>query len=264
MTESSVALSVIVPIFNEGDVLWEMAERLAPYLDSVVGAANWQYVLVDNGSKDNSPEIINQIIERWPPSIECHLELANYGDALYAGLENADGTYAYIINVDFWDVVFLEWAWHHKETYDLILGSKRADPCLNRQTKFRRTLSWGLNTLLQFVFGFVGTDTHGQKFLNLSSMRRILKQCVMRRGQFDTEFTLKAMRQGLWMAEVPVPIVEERKQRNFMVKKILQNIYDIFRLRNIMKEVPFSGTIRYHRWARQDMEDERRARRSVL
>jgi len=41
-------------------------------------------------------------------------------------------------------------------------------------------------------------------------MRPVLGQCVMRRGQFDTEFTLRALRAGLWLAEVPVPIVEIR------------------------------------------------------
>ena len=64
------------------------------------------------------------------------------------------------------------------------------------------------------------------------------------------------MRAGLWLAEAPVPLVEQRRPRNLMVKKVLQNLYDILRLRRVMKEVPRRGPIRYHRWAREDMLQE--------
>lgn len=249
----NIYLSVIVPIFNEEDEVLLMAEQLAVHLDQVIGKDQWQYVLVDNGSVDATPQIIQHLKQQWPNSITLRLERPNYGKALRSGLEHAEGGWAYIINVDWWDPVFLRWAWLNRASYDLIIGSKRADNTLNKQQKYRRILSWGLNSILQFSFGFVGSDTHGQKLLNLSSMRPIIKDCVMLRGQFDTEFTLRAMRKGFWLAEVPVPLVEKRKQRNLMIKKIFQNIYDIFRLRRVIHKVHFSHSIRYHRWAREDM-----------
>lgn len=248
-------LSVIVPIYNEGEDLWSMAKHLAVPLDKTIGKGRWQYVLVDNGSSDSTSQIVERICRHWPTSIKIFLDQPNYGKALKAGLAQAEGGWAYIINVDFSDPGFLRWAWKFRARYDLILGSKRADNTLNQQARYRRILSWGLNTILQFCFGFVGTDTHGQKLLCLSSMGPILKECVMSRGQFDTEFTLRAMRKGLWLAEVPVPIVEKRGQRNLMIKKIVQNIWDIFMLREVMKKVPFINSIRYHRWAYKDVED---------
>lgn len=257
----AVDLSVIVPIYNEEEDLWPMAEQLAVHLDKVVGRGQWQYVLVDNGSLDSTPRIIEQITQRWPGSIHIGLGRPDYGKALAASLERTEGEWAYIINVDWWSPVLLRWAWTNRTRYDLILGSKRADNTLNQQSKYRRILSWGLNTILQFFFGFVGTDTHGQKLLRMSSMRPVLKECVMRRGQFDTEFVLRAMRKGLWLAEVPVPIVEKRNHRNFMIKKIGQNIWDIFRLRQVMKGIPFSHSIRYHKWSWEDMENDKEDRR---
>jgi glycosyltransferase involved in cell wall biosynthesis len=248
-------LSVIIPIYNEEGELWEMAKQLAVHLDKIIGQNRWQYVLVDNGSFDSTPNIVKRIIEKWPLCVQAHLDRPNYGQALATGLENAKGEWAYIINVDWWDPVFIRWAWQNRSRYDLIVGSKRADNTLNHQQKYRMILSWGLNSLLQFFFGFIGTDTHGQKLVRLSSMRPVFRKCIMRRGQFDTEFTLRAMRYGLWLAEVPVPIVEKRKQRNLMLKKIAQNIWDILILWRLMKKVPFSNSVRYHRWAREDMEN---------
>jgi hypothetical protein len=134
------------------------------------------------------------------------------------------------------------------------VGSKRADMALNDQRKYRRVLSWGLNTILQAAFGFVGSDTHGQKFIYLPAMRPIFEQCVMRRGQFDTEFTLRAGRARMWIAEVPVPIVEKRRARNLMLQKIGRNLVDIWRLRRVIRKVPIRAATRYHRWSREDVE----------
>ena len=75
----------------------------------------------------------------------------------------------------------------------------------------------------------------------------------MERGQFDTELTMRALRGGLWVAEVPVPIVQIRKPRNLMLGKIYRNFVDLLRLRRAMRNVGSVRT-RYHRWAREDME----------
>jgi glycosyltransferase involved in cell wall biosynthesis len=251
---SRILLSVVVPVYNEQDILLDMAEQLAPHLDGIVGASCWQFVLVDNGSSDRSPLICDQIVRRWPGSIKVRLDKPDYGEALYQGLMAARGPWAFIINVDFWDISFMRWCFTTRGVYDLVMGSKRADISLNQQDDYRRLLSWGLNTILQTLFGFVGSDTHGQKFLYLPTLRPIFQSCIMRRGQFDTEFTLRASRARLWLAEVPVPIVELRKARNFMLQKIVRNFIDIHRLHRLMKKVPISA-IRYHRWSREDVEN---------
>ena len=247
-------LSVVVPIYNEQELLMPMAEQLAPHLDDIAGKGNWQFVLVDNGSRDSSSAICDAIVDRWPPSIKVTLDQPNYGEALFQGLTQASGPWAFIINVDFWDVPFMRWCFRTRGVYDLVMGSKRADHALNEQDNYRRLLSWGLNTILQTVFGFVGSDTHGQKFLYLPSLRPIFQQCVMRRGQFDTEFTLRASRARLWLAEVPVPIVEVRKARNLMLHKIGRNLVDITRLHRLMRSIPIRSAMRYHRWSREDVE----------
>ena len=254
MVRNSVRASVIVPIYNEEALLLAMAEQLGPQLDELIGCGRWQFVLVDNGSRDNSYEICSEIVRLWPSTVVVRLPVPNYGEALYRGLTLSSGPWAFIINVDFWDFPFMRWCFRTRGVYDLVIGSKRADYAINQQHKYRKLLSWGLNTILQAVFGFVGSDTHGQKFLNLALMRPIFDECRMRRGQFDTEFTLRALRSQLWIAEVPVPIAEHRAARNLMVQKIIRNLVDIFRLRSVMRGVPVKAAARYHRWSREDVE----------
>jgi hypothetical protein len=262
--QQSIHLSIVVPIFNEEGVLLDMAEQIGPDLDAIAGAQRWQFVLVDNGSTDNSSVVCDQIVARWPGSIKISLPHPDFGDALYHGLINATGPWAFIINADFWDIPFMRWCFRTRGSYDLVMGSKRADAALNRQHRYRKILSWGLNVILQTVFGFVGSDTHGLKFLYLPTLRPIFETCVLRRGQFDTEFTLRASRAQLWLAELPVPISESRPPRNLMLTKILRNFVDISRLYRMMKAVPATSATRYHRWSRVDVENENGWKTSLL
>ena len=250
----SLSLSVVAPVYNEEDHLWEMAQSLGKVLDQVVGPSRWQYVLVDNGSVDSSRIVLEDITARWPTSRILRLDRPNIGAALRAGLQAAEAPFAYIINVDWWDPLFVRWAWANRQQYDLILGSKRADPTLNKLPAYRKFLSFGLNLIFQVFFDFVGRDTHGQKLIRLAAVSDILPRCVMERGQFDTELTMRALRGGLWVAEVPVPVVEIRKPRNLMLGKIYRNFVDLLRLRRAMRDVGSVRT-RYHRWAREDMEE---------
>src|SRR5262245_15929777 len=43
--QRAIQLSVVVPIYNERDLLLQMAEQLAPHLDEIAGRGNWQFVL---------------------------------------------------------------------------------------------------------------------------------------------------------------------------------------------------------------------------
>lgn len=251
----NIDLSVIVPVYNEEEILWQMTNQLAVHLDKIVGIGRWHYILVDNGSFDSTPQIIERIVQHWPDSIQIRLSEPNIGKAQAAGLGQAQGEWAYVIQADLWDHVFLQWAWLNRIRYDLILGSKCADNSLNQRTRYRKILTWGLNTILKFLLDFVGTDTHGDKLLHLPSMRPVLKECIMSRGQYDTEFVLRAMRRGLSLAEFPIPIVEKRPPRNWMIKKIAQNLWDIFWLWKTLKNVPSTHSLQYHRWGRKNTKN---------
>src|SRR5262245_5475850 len=120
--EIAIHLSVVIPVYNEEALLLDAACRLAPYLDEIAGAGRWQFVLVDNGSIDKSSVICDQIVRVWRGSLKVQLQRSNYGEALFQGLMHANGPWAFIINVDFWDVAFMRWCFRTRGVYDLVVG----------------------------------------------------------------------------------------------------------------------------------------------
>ena len=247
------AVSIVIPLYNEEAIIDENLEALAFFFDSIVGAGKWLFILVDNGSMDGTPEKVKNAIARWPLSRAVNVPVPNYGAALRAGLTSAATRWAYLIDVEQWDLPFLAWSWINRDSYDLFLGSKRSDPTINFQARYRKFLSCCLNGLLQTLFEFSGTDTHGPKLIDRSSLEAIAETCCLDRGQYDTELVLRAVRAQKRIVEVPVVYRESRPHRNLMVKKIVWNLLALRRLVDVMKAVPYEGTIRYHRLTREDI-----------
>ena len=201
---SELPVSVVIPIFNEQSILMPNVEALASYFDRIMGAGNWLFIFVDNGSTDRTPVLLRNVAERWPLCRIVNLKEPNYGAALKAGLRAATTKWAYMLDIEQWDLPFMTWAWNNRDLYDVFIASKRADPTLNFQQPYRRFLSAGLNAVLQVLFRYSGTDTHGPKLLNCQSLAAIIAKCELDRGQFDTELVLRAMRNSKRLVEVPV------------------------------------------------------------
>jgi glycosyltransferase involved in cell wall biosynthesis len=255
-------VSIVIPLFNEEAVLMANAEALASYFDDVLGSDNWLYIFVNNGSSDGTSALLGRIAARWPLSQVLNLKKPNYGAALKAGLRAATTKWVYMLDIEQWDLPFMTWAWRNRHQFDLLVASKRADPTLNFQRPYRKFLSAGLNAVLQVLFRYSGTDTHGPKLVNRESLEGIIAKCELDRGQFDTELVLRAIRGTKRLVEVPVEYRESRPHRNLMIKKIFWNLVALRRLWYVMREVPFEGQIRYYRVAREDVLAQVRLKQS--
>ena len=248
-----VAVSIVIPLFNEQQIIKENLETLAGFFDRMVGPGKWMFILVDNGSVDATPQGVEAATLKWPPSRGIKLTEPNYGAALKAGLRSATTKWVYLLDIEQWDLPFIAWSWKTRRDYDAFIASKRADPTLNEQHAYRRFLSWGSNCLLQILFQFTGTDTHGPKLLNRQALQTIIAACELDRGQFDTELVLRATRAGRRLIEIPVPYRESRPPRNWMVKKIVWNLFALRRLAKVMRSVPYEGHLRCYRIAYEDV-----------
>lgn len=89
-------LSVVVPIYNEASSLPILLPELAAYCRE----RKWTLILVDDGSSDETPAILNEY-ERTPDIRVIHHKVnRGYGGALKTGILNADSRYVVTIDAD--------------------------------------------------------------------------------------------------------------------------------------------------------------------
>ncbi|WP_404602613.1 glycosyltransferase family 2 protein [Dermacoccus sp. GAS27A] len=98
----SPELSVVVPMFNEQDVLPLFAERLRPVLDGM--NTSYEVVCVDDGSSDDTPTILQRLRREWPQIRVVRLRAnAGHQAAMSAGLARALGSWMVTIDADLQD-----------------------------------------------------------------------------------------------------------------------------------------------------------------
>ena len=95
-------LSVVIPMYNEQDVLPLLAGRLRPVLDGLDTA--YEVVCVDDGSSDLTPALLQKLRRDWAQVRVLRLR-ANSGHqaAISAGLAHARGAYVVTIDADLQD-----------------------------------------------------------------------------------------------------------------------------------------------------------------
>jgi len=89
-THNRPAVSVVIPLHNEATTLNELYERVRATMER--STPSWELVLVNDGSTDDTPRILNSLYKKDPRVMVVHLR-RNYGQtpALMAGFHHACG-----------------------------------------------------------------------------------------------------------------------------------------------------------------------------
>ncbi len=102
--------SVIVPMFNEADVLPLLVERLRPVLDQMAtegalhGEDSYEVLAVDDGSRDQTPVLLQRYRREWPQLRIVRLRAnAGHQAAISAGLAAVRGDWVVTLDADLQD-----------------------------------------------------------------------------------------------------------------------------------------------------------------
>jgi undecaprenyl-phosphate 4-deoxy-4-formamido-L-arabinose transferase len=97
---SAPRVSVVIPVYNEQEVLPALFARLYPALDAL--GRSYELVLVDDGSRDASPRLLREQFERRPDVTRVLLLAGNFGQhmAILAGFEHARGEVLVTLDAD--------------------------------------------------------------------------------------------------------------------------------------------------------------------
>jgi glycosyltransferase involved in cell wall biosynthesis len=114
-------LSVVAPVFNEEAILPELYRRLVGVLDGA--GLDWELVLINDGSRDRSPEIMREL-HAADPRVKVVSFARNFGHqvAITAGTDYAQGQAVVIIDADLQDPpeVILDLLARWREGYEVV------------------------------------------------------------------------------------------------------------------------------------------------
>jgi undecaprenyl-phosphate 4-deoxy-4-formamido-L-arabinose transferase len=100
LTRAVPDLSVVIPVYNEEQVLPRLFERLYPALDAL--GRSYEIVFVNDGSRDRSVALLRDAFERRPDVTRVVLFAANFGQhrAILAGFAASHGRVVITLDAD--------------------------------------------------------------------------------------------------------------------------------------------------------------------
>ena len=130
--DKNLDISIVIPVYNESSCIEKVAHEWKSAL--VFQKTNFQIIFINDGSTDNSEEILSKLCQDNPEMILINQENGGHGKALLTGYHAAiESGSNYIFQVDS-DDQFLpsdfSKLWKMREASPFILGirSKRNDP----------------------------------------------------------------------------------------------------------------------------------------
>ncbi|RKH99924.1 glycosyltransferase family 2 protein [Corallococcus sp. AB030] len=224
-------LSVVIPVYNEESIIAQAAEELRQGLDA--RGLDYEIIFAENGSRDATPRLLEEICAKNPRLRWFHSETPNYGVALKAGILKAQGTYVVCDEIDLCDLTFYDAALPRLERgeADMVVGSKAAKGASDQRPFVRRAATRVHNKLLRVALGFQGTDTHGLKAFRREALLPVIQKCVVDMDVFASEFVIRAWREGLNVMEIPIQLHEKRQPSIHLFKRVpnvLKNVGKLF------------------------------------
>jgi len=230
MADRSPFLSVVIPVYNEAEIVSSAAAELCQALED--RGLDYELVFAENGSTDQTPQILQELAESNPRIRWLHFPQPNYGGALKQGILQARGEIVVCDEIDLCDLVFYDQALPmlRARTADMVVGSKAAKGASDRRPLLRRLATRVHNKLLKVLVGVRGTDNHGLKAFRRDQLAPVVRACVVDRDVFASELVIRAWRQGLKVVEIPVQLHEKRQPSVHLLRRVPNVLKNVAKL----------------------------------
>jgi glycosyltransferase involved in cell wall biosynthesis len=230
--DAAPGLSVVMPAHNESGYLEQTLKDLVSALHDRDLA--FEVVVAENGSTDSTLADARAFARQDDAVVVLTRPVADYGEAMRAGLLAARGDVVVVFDVDYFDPAFVDAVLPRLTEPGgpaIVVGSKRAPGTRDNRPWPRRLITAGFSTVLRHGFGLHVSDTHGMKGMRRATVEPIARRCRNGTDLFDTELVLRADRAGLRIDEVPVTVEERRPSRTPIARRVARTLVGLVRLR---------------------------------
>jgi dolichol-phosphate mannosyltransferase len=191
-------LSFVIPLKDEAPTLRELFDKLAEHASAQTPF--WEVIFVDDGSTDNSWEVIQELAAEKPDRIKAIRFRRNMGkaDALAAGWQECTGDFVFTLDADLQDDPaeiprFLE---KMEEGWDIVSGWKR-----RRHDPWHKVFPSRVFNLMLSKVNKVNLHDHNCGF---KCYRREVVQAIPMYGEMHRMVPSLAAMHGYRTTEIPV------------------------------------------------------------
>lgn len=122
-------LSIVIPCYNEEETIGPFLREMKKVEEQLSSQLIFDYLFINDGSKDKTLKVLREVAVEIP-NVHYISFSRNFGKeaALLAGLEESDGDYVTVMDVDLQDPpeILIEMYQKIQEGYDVV-GSRRSD-----------------------------------------------------------------------------------------------------------------------------------------
>ncbi len=217
-------ITVVVPVYNEEKASGEVIDKLKAVLDG--GESKYEIIVVDDGSRDRSPEVLGKI---GGIQLVTHPKNLGYGKALKTGISRAKGNWILIIDADgSYKAEDVPGLLDRRKECDMVIGLRRGRKIYDSFP--RRPAKWFLNKLAGYLAGVSIPDLN-------SGMRVFKRDLALRfwhlfpdRFSFTTTLTMCFLASDHAVQYVDISYLKRIGRSKIMPSNFLQFINLVIKL----------------------------------
>lgn len=201
-------LSIVLPVYNEEQVLDATFEVLIPFLEGL--DRTFEVICADDGSSDRSPEILARLAQADPRiKVETLEQNRGKGAAVKVGVLAATGERVIFMDADLSTPLdeIVPFLGALDSGYQVVIGNRRApgSNITRHQPWIRETLGKGFTVLTRILLApGVHDFTCGFKGFTREAAQKIFRRSTQNGWAFDAELVVISQELGYRLAQVPV------------------------------------------------------------
>lgn len=201
----NLELAIVIPVYNEAECIEEVIKSWGNFIKEFLQHQNFKIILINDGSKDSTPEILNKLSIELDYLVVIHQDNAGHGNAVLNGYNSAV-TYNpnWVFQVDS-DNQFVPEdfpkLWNCRSTSNFILGNRE-----KRYDDFNRLIITRIVRLLNLVLFrvYIIDSNIPYRLIKGNYLSKLLKVLPFRPFAPNIFLSVLAKRDGNNLKSIPV------------------------------------------------------------